>query len=171
MFSSSHFGSVNIDGMNFNNATISTGLSLMKFQGIKTLSMNDLSLENVNLESIDNYWIQISGSQTALSINKINATKIALYDSPAFAMNNQFSSISMSELYFDNVTVASDNSIIQFSYLSALDMNNVTFSNIVSQSTESSNNYMIRIVQTGKSLNSKKITKKIFNYFIISSLS
>ena len=160
MFRSRFIRNVFIDGIHINNSTIKEGLSIVDLDSIQNLEINDISMNNTIYDSTIKVWIQVVGAQTALSISRINVANIALYDSPALAINNQFSSISISELYFDNVTVASDISVIQFSYLSALDMNNVTFSNIVSQSTESSNNYIIRILQTGKSSHSKTFDLK-----------
>ena len=55
----------------------------------------------------------------------------------------------MSNLNFENITIDTDTSVILFESLKMLSLNGATFNNIGSYISESTNNYMIKIDQTG----------------------
>ena len=56
----------------------------------------------------------------------------------------------MSSVSFQNITIDTDTSVILFESLKMLDFNGAIFNNISSYSSDSTNNYMIQIQQTGK---------------------
>ena len=125
--------------------------AVIGIESIPIVTLNHISLTNTTLESSSVRWIRINGMHSTVSLTQINATNVDFYAASAINFANPFLSIMIKEMHFDNVTVASDISIIRFNSLQVLDMRDLEFSNIASQSAESGNNYMISIAKTGKS--------------------
>ena len=117
------------------------------------LAINNLWISNIAQVAMHTNWIYIFGMNTEVSINETNFLNMDLNRSPAISFVGTFSSISMNGVYFDSIWIDSDTSIIDFESLNALDMNQITFSNIKNHAPESTNNYMIKISQTGNQYN------------------
>ena len=95
-------------------------------------------------------WVIVYGLETDFVLNGANIHNLDLYKSSAIAFTETFNSITMNNLSFENITVDTDTSIVMFESLEMLHLNGATFSNISSSSSESINNFMIEIGQTGK---------------------
>ena len=153
---------ITYNGIHLNNVSISmNNRPIFAFDSIPLLTMNNISLTNTTLESLNVRWIGIRGMFSTVSLSQIDSTNVGFHGLSAIGFFNLFLSITINEIHFDNITVGSDISIFEFDSLKVLNMRDVKFSNIMSQSTESSNNYMIGIIQTGKSYQLK-------NYLLLS---
>ena len=142
-----------IDGIYTRNITLYPNSILFTIVNAQYLTMSNLWISNITQDTSDADWILISGMNTEVSINETNFFSMDLNRSPALSFVGTFSSISMNGVYFDSIWIDSDTSIIDFESLNALDMNQITFSNIKNHASESTNNYMIKISQTGNQYN------------------
>ena len=94
-------------------------------------------------------WMLIKGSDTEIFMNGLTMQNLSLYRSSAVEFTGTFNSITMSNLSFENITLDTDTSAVTFESLKMLHLDGATFNNI-SSSSESVNNFMIEIEQTGK---------------------
>ena len=121
----------------------------MVFEQIVDLSINNLTVTDMSLSNDSPVWIEIDGLNTELFMNGLYMLNLDFYKSPAVDLFNTFSSITMSNLNFENVTIDGDTSVIIFESIKMMFLNGAIFKNI-SSSSESVNNFMIQIDQTGK---------------------
>ena len=143
--------SLTIDGIYIKNIDIDNSIAFMIFEQIVDLSINNLTVTDMSLSNDSPVWIEIDGLDTELVMNGLYMLNLDFYKSPAVDLFNTFSSITMSNLYFENITIDGDTSVIIFESIKMMFLNGAIFKNI-SSSSESVNNFMIQIDQTGKAL-------------------
>ena len=130
--------------INFDNS-----VAFLTLEDIVHASISNLTVTDISLSSDSTIWIVVYGLDTELAMNGLYMLNLDLYKSPAVDLKNTFSSITMNNLHFENVTIDGDISMIIFETIKIMFLDGAIFKNI-SISSESVNNFMIQIDQTGK---------------------
>ena len=130
--------------INFDNS-----VAFLTLEDIVHASISNLTVTDMSLSVDESLWVVVYGLNTELVVNGLNMLNLDLYKSPAVDLKNTFSSITMNNLHFENVTIDGDTSVIIFESIKKMFLNGAFFNNI-SSSSESVNNFMIQIDQTGK---------------------
>ena len=135
--------------MYIRNSNFDTSIAYLIFEEIVQVSISNLTVTDMSLSVDESLWVVVYGLDTELVVNGLNMLNLDLYKSPAVDLKNTFSSISMNNLHFENVTIDGDTSMIIFETIKMMFLDGAIFKNI-SISSESVNNFMIQIDQTGK---------------------
>ena len=103
-------------------------------------------MTNITLTEFTSELVKITGIGSVVAMTDILITNIDLFSKPAVYFKDYYRQVTIFDVNVDNVTTDTDGSIINIQQATILQASQLSFTNIHSYSSDSTNNYMMEIV-------------------------
>ena len=132
-----------IDGLHFTSISNQGQSILHILSGIVTF--NNLTIDENSIRASESKFVRATGIGTVISLSNVLIKNSDLQSSSAIQLENTFSQITINNVVADGWSTDTDGSIINIGLATILQASQLSFTNINSSTSHSSNNYMIMI--------------------------